>query len=77
MLTLHEIARRDALEVINTSTLAAFRADLKARCLELIQAEFDKSPLAQIGNLDLKPLRDHLDDGISDALWDIEMEIES
>lgn len=77
MLTLHEAARRDALEAVNTSSLAAFRTALKAKCVELIHAQFSASDFAQIGDLDLKALSDHLDDALSDALWDIEMEIES
>lgn len=75
MLTLAESARRDAMEAVDVAALDKFRAELKARVIRIILAEFNATPFAHIGDLDLKPLRDNLEDGLSDALWDIQQEI--
>lgn len=75
MLTLAETARRDALDAVSHDHLVRWRADMKAKCIALIQAEFNRSPFAQIGNLDIKTIDGLLDDGLSDATYDILVEV--
>ena len=77
MLTLHEMARRDALEAVTAADLLKWRNTIKAKCLALIQKDFAASAFAQIGDLDAQWLDDHLTDALSDATFDVMTELES
>lgn len=76
MLTLAQAARRDALEIVSRDSLVRWRADIKAECLALIKARFEKSQYAQIDNIDMKWIDGPLDDGLCDAthhlIWEME-----
>lgn len=76
MLTLAEAARQNALEVVSPDRLVRWRADIKAKCIAVIKAEFDNSPFAQIGNIDLSAIDGPLDDGLSDATYQLIWEME-
>jgi hypothetical protein len=75
MLTLAEAARRNALEVVGPDNLTRWRAEMKAKCIAFIEAEFNKTPFAQIGDLDHKPLENNLDDGLADATYELSREL--
>lgn len=76
MLTLAEAARRDALEIASPDLLVRWRTDIKAKCIALIEAEFAKTPFADIKDIDTKAIESHLDDGLSDATYQLMWEME-
>ncbi len=76
MLTLAAAARRDALEMLRPDHLVRWRADVKAKCLAFIQAEFENSLFAELGDIDLKAMDGPLDDGLSDATYKLIWEME-
>lgn len=76
MLTLAEAARKNALQFVRPDHLVRWRSDVRAKCIALIQAEFNKTEFAQIGDLDIRAVDGPLDDALSDATYHLIWEME-
>lgn len=75
MLTLAEAARRDALEVASLDDLTRWRADIKARCLAMIESDYAKRPFADISDIEMKFIDGPLEDGLADATYNLIREL--
>ena len=76
MLTLAEAARKNALEAVSPDHLVRWRADMKAKCIALVKAEYAKSHWADIKDIDIKAFEGPLEDGLVDATYELIWEME-
>ena len=77
VLTLSEARTRDAKQRVSTAALGAFKAHLKAKIIELVDAEYARTEFAWIADANTKVFEDYLAQGLDDCFYDVELEIEA